>query len=312
MAEAGMAGAFVQANTEAKHLLVEHYPANLLFAQGMLNTTMLQLNKVELQIAQLNGYLNEHRCLEEALQWDEKDDKGARLLFAGDAEALVAAAAALQAISNATQAIAAGGGAAAGVEGEAAAAPAGGEQADQQRAATRRRLAACVKVALVMILLEVKLGWYFIYFFAAFFYIGGMFDTWIEYFQNFNNNQTTLENQLNALRRGQAPGGEDGADRAAAPEAAGVGAAAPNPAPEVVAAASEGEAVPSSSTEQIAGAAGSGMPTEAVAASGEPAGAAEAAQAAPQPPYWQRFFYQLFVMFFMTLIPWWNPDPRYI
>ena len=37
------------------------------------------------------------------------------------------------------------------------------------------------------------------------------------------------------------------------------------------------------------------------------------AEAAPPaaPPFWQRFIYQLFIMFFLTLMPWWTPNPRY-
>lgn len=35
--------------------LVSQYPANLLYAQGMLNTTLLQLQQVELQIFQLRN-----------------------------------------------------------------------------------------------------------------------------------------------------------------------------------------------------------------------------------------------------------------
>lgn len=40
--------------------------------------------------------------------------------------------------------------------------------------------------------------------------------------------------------------------------------------------------------------------------------AAPAAPPAPAPPFWQRFIYQLFVMFFLTLMPWWTPNPRYM
>merc|ERR1719420_199424 len=32
----------------------------------------------------------------------------------------------------------------------------------------------------------------------------------------------------------------------------------------------------------------------------------------PPPPYWVRWFYQLVVMFVMTMFPWWTPDQRYL
>ena len=41
----------------AKHLA---YPANLMYAQGMLTTTMLQMQLVELQIERLKEYLHQH------------------------------------------------------------------------------------------------------------------------------------------------------------------------------------------------------------------------------------------------------------
>ena len=42
-------------------LLASQYPANLLYAQGMLNTTLLQLQQVELQISRLRDYVHQHQ-----------------------------------------------------------------------------------------------------------------------------------------------------------------------------------------------------------------------------------------------------------
>ncbi|CAE8724419.1 unnamed protein product, partial [Polarella glacialis] len=42
--------------------LVMQYPANLIYAQGMMTTTMVQLQQVELQISVLRGYMNAHVC----------------------------------------------------------------------------------------------------------------------------------------------------------------------------------------------------------------------------------------------------------
>eukprot|EP00440_Ansanella_granifera_P047531 gb/GFBE01051482.1/.p1 GENE.gb/GFBE01051482.1/~~gb/GFBE01051482.1/.p1 ORF type:complete len:306 (+),score=84.57 gb/GFBE01051482.1/:1-918(+) len=288
--------------------LAEQYPANLLYAQGMLNTSMLQLQQVELQIAMLRGYLNKHMSLDHASEEATKickDGTTTRLIFSGDAEALAAAAAALRAYSDSVQQAtgARAGAAAPNAQAEPAAADAAQQpaQVEQQRAVHRRRLAAAVKVALVMILLEFKMGWFFIYFFAVFFYIGGMFDSWIDWFQNFNNNQNTLEHQLNALRRGQANAGEAAAGAAARAGNADAAAPAADAAP--AAARADGDSAGTGEGEAAQNAAeGEVQATPAAPAPPQP----------PLPPYWQRFIYQLIVMFFGTLIPWWNPNPRYL
>lgn len=147
--------------------------------------------------------------------------------------------------------------------------------------ALRQRLSLLFKVLLVMFLMELKWSWYVVYFLVSVLFLGGMFDSWIEWF----NGAPALENQLDALRRNarEAP----------------VPAQAEQPEPEGPAA--EGESAESVRQPE----------SEASAADPAPA-AAPAAPAAPPPPYWQRFIYQLFVMFFLTLMPWWTPNPRYM
>ncbi|CAJ1343528.1 unnamed protein product [Effrenium voratum] len=340
--------------------LVSQYPANLLFAQGMLNTTLLQLQQVELQISRLHGYVREHRLLE------SKAMAKGRVVFNGEAEALYAAAAALSAYAEAPRgdAPAPAGDAAAGQEVQnqnramhrrfigvlfkaglilvlinanmawyvillaigllymgrglkcipspdrdttslgwairippAAAAPAPAPAPDRapgharegaapaqpqdQHQLLRRRFANVAKVALIMFFFIdskfEKLGRWFLFFILAILYLCGMFNSWIDWLQNFGNAQVTLEQQLNAMRQERAA--EAPAAPAAAPEAA------------------EGAAADAST----------GGEGEVPADAQRPP-----AENPEQPPYWQRFVYQLLVMFFLTLIPWWNPNPRYL
>merc|ERR1719161_1878333 len=85
------------------------------------------------------------------------------------------------------------------------------------------RLAAIMKIALIMILLEVKTGWFFVYFFAVFLYIGGVFDPFVEWFQR-HTQRLTLDQQLTRIRNqrrkaeaaaeARAATGGDGADAA--------------------------------------------------------------------------------------------------
>ena len=56
-----------------------------------------------------------------------------------------------------------------------------------------------VQVALVMVLLEVRTGWFFIYFFTVFLYIGGLFDPLIEWFQQYSSQAESLRRQLHML-----------------------------------------------------------------------------------------------------------------
>jgi len=277
--------------------LVSHYPANLLFAQGMLNTSMLQLQQVELQISRLHEYLREHRRLETS---DKDAGQRGRYIFAGEAEAVVAAATALTAYTDANfprdEAIPAAEEPRA--EEPAPAADAAQEGQEAQRPLHRRRLAILFKVGMVMILLEVKLGWYFVYLLLALLYLGGTFDPWIEWGQNLANAQVTLEHQLNALRREQ-----QAANEAASEEAT-----------QAASRGSEAEATTAEGGEENRS--GEGAAESAVSEGEANAAAAQEAPAEaparPPPPYWQRFIYQLFVMFFLTMLPWWNPNPRFL
>merc|ERR1719188_1368901 len=82
-----------------------------------------------------------------------------------------------------------------------AAAPAAAAEAQQGEPMRRhrRRLAAAVKVGVVMVLLEVRVGWFLMYFFACFLFIGGLFDPLLDWFRR-HSAQATLEQQLNMLR----------------------------------------------------------------------------------------------------------------
>jgi len=242
--------------------LVQQYPANLIYAQGMVNTSILQLQQVELHIALLHAYLSEHRSAELAATVLSSTTWMPKEKVHGEAAGVPVAQPAA--------------GAADGAQPVPAPAPAAAEQEAEQQRNHRRRLAAAVKVALVMILLEVKMGWFFVYFFLVFLYIGGMFDPLIDWFQSYNT-QATLENQLTALRRRQ----QEPSNARSEAEA---GAGADPPA--------------DGSEEQVQG--------------DTPARTADEAPAEVQPPFWQRSIYQLVVMFFLTLIPWWTPNPRYL
>jgi len=348
------------------------YPSNLIYAQSMLAVSINQLQQLELCTAQLRFHLRERELqnaavdalhsLPPALQagiaaswqnWQGKTGSGlgSQAAPAGDQ----------QPSSN---------GAAVGAESsQTASTPANAMSAAQieQLRAHRRRLAAVVKVAVIMLLLEFRIGWFFLYFFAVFLYIGGMFDPMIEWFQQ-HSTQTTLEQQLAALRTNQdapevravpstgtRPASQDSGTGATArapepresttlPTDASTGAAASAAEPRETTTPPTGTAeIPeasqasSSGTDPVSGVSTEGAQatsvepsatanaldpdpkaTASATATGTAAGAAgsaveeQAVQEQARPAYAQRFIYQLFVMFFMTLLPWWSPDPRYL
>jgi len=323
------------------------YPANLIYAQNMLAISLSQLQRVETQKVMLQLLLREHSEHEKA------QATAAAIAALEPAIAVLKGAAGLARNLAAPQHIqaahAAGAAAAAAAASVAAAGAAGGAggaapaDAGENMRLHRRRLAAAVKVALVMLLLEVRTAWFFIYFFAVFLYIGGIFDPFLEWFRRYST-QTTLEQQLNVLRNRQ----QQGAGAAPVVPALARGAAAPAgnaaasqpplaPVPDSATAPAASSAAASGSIGGAAAATSGGVQDggaasssadipAATAGTGEAAatgatagagaeGAAVAAPVAPPqdlPPHGHRFFYQLVVMFFMTLIPWWNPDPRYV
>jgi len=330
-----------------------HYPANLQYAQFMLAISISQSQQVELNIAQLRFYLREHELRSATAA--ALTGQAAAAILSGQASAVLLN---LTSLPNAEAILGAAAAAAGGrVQGGAAGAGArvanggpgaGGDAAapqhnPEQQVRLRLRLWAAVKLAIVMLLLEVQSGWFFVYFFLVFLYIGGLFDPLIEWFQR-GSRQTTLEQQLNNLRnRARDVPGRGNLDAANADaRAAEENSASANTdglseeahsqsqgGANVAAAASQGETAGSStgqpngeaaSSSSDAGAnsasAGGDSPARPGNAAGsdepEAAPAADEEPARPQPAFAHRFIYQLFIMFFMTLFPWWNPDPRYL
>lgn len=359
--------------TEAMQVpLPINYPANLIYAQSMLAITLNQMHQLDLNIAQLRFHLCEHevRAVAAAVLVGGASEKAVSSIAQTRDAGAVSSSLRTNTPPGESRAVAAGelpqdaaqqrggaGGDAAADAGGAAArragpvpaagagpvphAAAGAGQlpprpadAEQPLRQHRRRLAAAVKIALMMILLEFKAGWFFLYFFAVFMYMGGLFDPFIEWFQR-PAAQATLEQQLTALRNRQRRAGEQAAAAVAANTASDEASTPPTPAP---AAAATSEAVAGEGGEVAASAGGttegqaSREPGPAAAAAepvadpgtaertSRPAppggttanGDADAVAEAQRPPWAHRFIYQLLVMFFMTLLPWWNPDPRYL
>lgn len=297
------------------------YPANLIFAQNMLAISLSQLQRVDLTITQLRFHLREQE-LRAATAALLSNQASLGFTAARVAAALNPGAPAAEAAVAAVVAAPPAADAAAAPEGDAAvpaAAEGGGVGAPFEHLwVHRRRLAAAVKIAFVMVLLEVRTGWFFVYFFAVFLYIGGIFDPIIDWFQR-RPARVTLEQQLTALRNRQRAEPEQAqqpaADASSATEGANANAASAAASSGDTSAGSSGSADASgaaaASGSDEAGATGAlGQPTEEGGATD--AGAAPAENVEPQLPYWHRFIYQLVVMFFMTLLPWWNPDPRYL
>lgn len=214
----------------------------------------------------------------------------------------------------------------------------------------RRRLSAAVKVALVLMLLEVRYGWYFLYFFMVFLYIGGVFDPIIQRFQR-QSAQMTLEQQLTAFRNERLRAEEVAAANVASAAAAAVASASGASSSAAAAADSEntdtaknsmsaeasdsragqqgqdGDGAGSSVASGGLGDVGAGAETDdnrntssegAVPQGSDSTTGATAdstaggAEDPNRPPWFHCFFYQLVVMFFGTLLPWWNPNPRYL
>jgi hypothetical protein len=162
---------------------------------------------------------------------------------------------------------------------------------------------------------DFRMGWWVLYFFGIFLYIGGLFDPFIEWVQS-HSLQATLEQQLLHLQQRQ----RWADDPPAQPDA---GAREPRNAARATADDSATSAQPGSSQGSSQGGAARAEVGTVDEVSSERVGGDEPGQgdvardAAQEPergqvPWVQRFFYQLVVMFFMTLLPWWNPDPRYL
>eukprot|EP00397_Hematodinium_sp_SG-2012_P032521 GEMP01034631.1.p1 GENE.GEMP01034631.1~~GEMP01034631.1.p1 ORF type:complete len:390 (+),score=116.81 GEMP01034631.1:90-1172(+) len=160
-------------------------------------------------------------------------------------------------------------------------------QPPRDNAWVRNRMGFFLKFAFLLVLFEATLLGLLLYFFVILLYLYGMFDGLLGYFAV--GRHPALDQQLVNLRiRREEPQGQ------AAAAAAGAAAAA---APAGAAGAAD---VAADVAENAAGANGA-----AVNAGGA------APPAAALGGFW-RAFYQSFVMFFLTLAPWWTPDPRHL
>jgi len=291
------------------------YPANLIYAQNMLAITLNQMHQLDLSIAQLRLRLCEHEVRALTCGAASNPRFSPICLPGGTPKAIDKSPAEIlsrRAAENgddqppgaAHQPHAAGG------------LPNQPQQLEHPRV-HRRRLAAAVKIALVMILLEFRAGWFFLYFFAVFLYVGGLFDPFIEWFQR-PSVQATLEQQLTALRNRQQRMAENAANSMTdVPDvhalAGGqlnehnVDARSTNPV-EQETSTDDGTTGNNAAAAPPVSDSGAEAAAERDATHGNADGAAEA----QQPPWGHRFIYQLVVMFFMTLMPWWNPNPRYL
>jgi len=293
------------------------YPANLLYAQNMLAISMSALQSLELNIAQIHLYLREHELRTAAVS-------------AASAKLAISAAGFKVTIINPASVGAGSGAQAAGVaagvqeprevvvvRGRPWEPPAGGQDAPPAEAMHRRRLAVAVKIAVVMFFFDFRIGWWVLYFFGIFLYIGGLFDPFIEWIQS-HSLQATLEQQLLNLQQRQRraddlPGAQPDAG---ASEDPGTGAqpGSSQGSSEGAARAETGTAArPEGRMDDGTGERAGGTERHSDE-SGQGDVARDAAVEAElrRVPWVQQFFYQLVVMFFMTLLPWWNPDPRYL
>jgi len=194
----------------------------------------------------------------------------------------------------------------------------------------RRRCTNIVKVLLLILILELKLAWFGLFFLAAVPYVCGSFDPIVSWFHQ-RPLRTTLEQQLDVLRsrqrsaeRASAEVVDVASDEISTPEVEEDTTMSTRPPVEDSAVAPEGAAglslndvgdrgEPSSSSSscntenEISTSLGSRVAGEEETNAGN-----DAENGVPQPPWLHRFVYQLVVMFWMTLLPWWRPDPRYI
>mmetsp|Transcript_67177 Transcript_67177/g.160899 ORF Transcript_67177/g.160899 Transcript_67177/m.160899 type:complete len:362 (+) Transcript_67177:65-1150(+) len=309
------------------------YPLNLIYAQNMLAITVSQIHQVDLNVAQLRLYLREHYLQQQYRPHQERSSSSAAARLQTP---LGVPAAAAGAPAQASQSPPVANRAAAAAQqppqpqgGADAAAPAG-DAARRQNAIDmlRRRLLVAVRVAVLLIVMEVRIAWCMVCFVMSFLYVAGVFDPLVNWFQRAPE-QGTLEQQLAAFRR-RRDAVESQASAPAAPaegDAASAAAAARTPT-----GTNPGQPQPqqqqgspgSGSTDTATGpvnapSSSSAAPAatnaaDSTAAEGDGQAAEAAAPAAPAggPTYRMRFFYQLVVMFFLTLLPWWNPDPRYL
>lgn len=95
--------AHMETQTDGEPLALS-YPANLLYAQGMLNSTMLQLQQVERQIAELRSHAAEKRRKKKPLGRARRLDRPGRLafrsIFSDETEALFEAARVMSDVSE--------------------------------------------------------------------------------------------------------------------------------------------------------------------------------------------------------------------
>eukprot|EP00927_Polykrikos_kofoidii_P002358 TRINITY_DN10925_c0_g1_i1.p1 TRINITY_DN10925_c0_g1~~TRINITY_DN10925_c0_g1_i1.p1 ORF type:complete len:335 (-),score=58.25 TRINITY_DN10925_c0_g1_i1:85-1089(-) len=297
---------------------LNQYPANLVYAQSMLAISMSQLNQVEMRALQLRVHLR---------------DRQAQADLAAALAGLLAKTAGLPAanlmsssgsdgasvVATPDAAPASGGHPAGGAGAPAAAEAPPQADRDEQWPIHRRRFAAAVKLAILMVVLDFRASWYLLYFFAVFLYVGGLFDPIIRWFSR-PAQQLSLEQQLLALRRRQQAAEVPARGESVTGHAHGQGAS------DTAASASSGDRsigaasdAPGSTSANSAALSAGQLPRDA--SDGDNAGtSATAADTAgegaavrgPQPSYAVRCFYQLVVMFFMTLLPWWNPNPNYL